>query len=156
MSSQPPLRDYLQLIHSQQTLILSTLNSQGLPESSYAPYVRDEQGTLYIFVSDLASHTQNMLNRGRVSAMIIQDEKDCKNPFARERVIFDCDVIEIEAGNEHFKQHLSAMWEKFGDTVALLQSLSDFHFLALKPISGKYIAGFGQTYAIHIDENGVC
>ncbi|MCW8882038.1 MAG: pyridoxamine 5'-phosphate oxidase family protein, partial [Sedimenticola sp.] len=45
---------YQALIASQQTLILSTVNQHQQPEISYAPFVQDEQGVFYIFVSELA------------------------------------------------------------------------------------------------------
>lgn len=43
--------------------------------------------------------------------------------------------------------------ERFGETVDLLQSLPDFHLLALTPVSGKYIAGFGKAFSIDTDND---
>ncbi len=145
--------NFQQLILSQQTLLLSTVSVQGQPESSYAPYVRDQQGNFYIFVSELAAHTKNMLNHQVASIMFIRSEHENPNLFARERVIFNCSVEEIEQENEYYAQQLSEMKEKFGGTVDLLASLSDFHLLALTPLNGRYIAGFGQAFNINIKHN---
>jgi putative heme iron utilization protein len=41
-----------------------------------------------------------------------------------------------------------ALQNQFGEIVGVLRSLSDFHLFVLAPISGRYIAGFGQTYTI--------
>lgn len=146
-------RHFHDLSLSNQTLILSTVSTEGEPESSYAPYVRDQQGVFYIFVSEMAAHTNNMLNHRFVSIMFIGSEQETQNLFARERIIFKCSVDEIQPENKYYAQQLKAMKEKFGETVALLTSLSDFHLLALTPVNGRYIAGFGQAFSINIKEN---
>jgi len=153
ISQQEHIRNYQQLIQSQKTLILSTVTEQGIPESSYAPYVRDEQGVFYIYVSELASHTQNMLKTATASILFIQPEKECENLFARERVVFDCSISEVQKQDECYYKQMLIMKEKLGETVELLQSLPDFHLLALTPINGKYIAGFGKAFSIDV-ENG--
>jgi len=153
ISQQEHIRNYQQLIQSQKTLILSTVTEQGIPESSYAPYVRDEQGVFYIYVSELASHTENMLKTATASILFIQPEKECKNLFARERVVFDCSISEVQKQDECYYKQMLIMKEELGETVELLQSLPDFHLLALTPINGKYIAGFGKAFSIDV-ENG--
>ena len=85
-------KNYLELIQSQQSLLLATVTAQGKPESSYAPYVRDEKGAFYIFVSELATHTKNMLQSGCASILFIQPEEQTNNFFARKRVVFDCSI----------------------------------------------------------------
>jgi len=140
---------YQQLIQSQQTLLLSTVTEQGQPESSYAPYVRDENGVFYIFVSELAAHTKNMLQNGYASILFIKPEKETKNLFARERAVFDCLINEVQQQDECYYKQMLIMQEKFGETVGLLRSLPDFHLIALKPVSGKYIAGFGKAFSIN-------
>ncbi len=144
--------NYQALIQQQQTLLLSTVTSQGMPEASYAPYVRDIKGVFYIYVSELAAHTKNMLLNKRVSVLFIQAEKEAKNLFARERVVFDCSIHEVQSQDEIYQQQLAKMQEKFGETVALLTSLPDFHLLALTAVSGKYVAGFGKAYSINTSD----
>ncbi len=141
-------RKYQELILSQKTLLLSTVTEQNEPECSYAPYVRDRQGVFYIYVSELATHTRNMLQKCRASVFFIRPEKEVKNLFARERVVFNCVVNEVLNNDERYDKQLLKMKDKFGDTVALLCRLPDFHLLALTPLNGKYIAGFGQAYSI--------
>ncbi len=140
------------LIQSQQTLLLSTVTEQGKPESSYAPFVRDQQGAFYIYVSELAAHTKNMLQNNVVSVLFIASEKETQNLFARERIVFDCTISEIQKDDEIHDAQLQAMQEKFGETVALLRNLTDFHLLALRPVTGKYIAGFGKAFEINIEQ----
>ncbi len=140
-----------QLIQKYQTLLISTVSAKGQPECSYAPYVRDQQGVFYIFVSELASHTQNMLDTLQASVMFIQPEQLAQNIFARERVVFECSVQEIQRNESNFDGSLQAMKENFGETIDLLRNLNDFHLLALTPLNGKYVIGFGQAFAINVN-----
>jgi len=148
-------QNYQQLIKSQKTLILSTITEQGKAESSYAPYVRDEKGRFYIFVSELATHTHNMLKTKSASILFIQPEKQTKNLFARERVVFDCSISEVHKQDECYYKQMLIMKAKFGETVDLLQSLPDFHLLVLTPVNGKYIAGFGKAFSINLDNDSL-
>ena len=147
--------NYLQLVQSQQTLLLSTISEQGKAESSYAPYIRDKEGVFYIFVSELASHTKNMLQNHQASILFIQPESEAKNLFARERAVFDCVINEVQQQDECYYKQMLIMKEKFGETVELLQSLPDFHLLALAPVNGKYIAGFGKAFSINMDNDSL-
>lgn len=140
------------LIQSQQTLLISTVTAQAEPESSYAPYVRDSNGVFYIYVSELAAHTKNMMLKLCASILFIQPEQESKNIFARERVTFNCTVCEIQKTDETYNQQLQIMKQQFGETVDLLRSLNDFHLLALTPIKGRYIAGFGKAFIINITD----
>ncbi len=142
-------QQYQKLIQDQQTVLLSTVSIQGQPECSYAPYVRDAQGSFYIFVSELARHTKNMLQNERASVLFIQNEKEANNLFARERAVFDCTISEIQQQDESYNTQLDKMTDELGETIGLLRSLPDFHLLKLSPVKGRYIAGFGQAFMIN-------
>ena len=44
------------------------------------------------------------------------------------------------------------MQDKFGEVVGVLRSLSDFHLLALRPESGRYVIGFGRAFTINLSD----
>jgi heme iron utilization protein len=71
--SQQELEDmskrYHELMESEQTLLLSTASTKGVPDISYAPFVRDNAGIFYIYVSELAGHTVNLLNNPLASLL---------------------------------------------------------------------------------------
>jgi len=148
--------NYQQLIKNQQTLLLATVSTHAEPECSYAPYVTDEHKVFYIFVSELATHTKNMMDTQKASILFIKPEQETKNFFVRERVIFDCTISEIQQDDELFNRQLSRMNDQFGETVELLRSLSDFHLLALTPVKGRYIAGFGKAFTIDMADGSLC
>ncbi len=141
---------YIELIDSQQSLHISSDSPERGAQISYAPFIR-EGLDFYIFVSELAAHTVNMQQQKQASIMFIQPEAETENIFARERVIFNCRVQEIEREHKDFDKRLQGMQDKFGDMIALLKSLPDFHLLQLTAVSGHYVKGFGQAYSINVE-----
>ncbi|MGZ8190647.1 MAG: HugZ family pyridoxamine 5'-phosphate oxidase [Methylococcaceae bacterium] len=138
------------LISTQQTLLLSTASANSVPDISYAPFVRDQTGHFYIFVSELAGHTANLLNNPQASVMFICPESESRNLFARERAVFSCRVQEIARDEPVYETRLQALQDKFGEVVGVLRSLSDFHLFTLVPENGRYVAGFGRAYMINV------
>lgn len=136
-----------ELIRGQNTLLIASRSHAGKADISYAPYLRRE-GVFYIFVSDLARHTQNLLSYPQASLLFIEPEATATNLFARRRLTFDCQVSEISPKDPAYSSNLDAMAEKFGKTVELLRSLPDFHLLALRPEQGQFIAGFGKAFTV--------
>ncbi len=143
------------LLASQQTLLLSTTSINNVADLSYAPFVRDQAGCFYIFVSDLAVHTANFRANPQASVMFIRPESESRNLFARERAVFNCKVREIDRNESIFTTQLTALQGKFGEVVSLLRSLSDFHLMALCPESGRYVAGFGQAFMIDVNNGAL-
>ncbi len=141
--------DYRALIDSQLTLLLATSSGNGDADISYAPYLYVEN-VFYVYVSELAKHTGNMLQRRQASVMFIQPEAEAANLFARQRLIFNCRVAEIGKDNQSYSAVLDAMHDRFGEVVGVLRSLSDFHLLALMPLHGQYVAGFGKAFSVDV------
>lgn len=147
--------DYRQLIDAQQTLLLSTCAADLQPDISYAPFVRDEQRHFYIFISKLAKHTSNLLQNPKGSILFIEPEAGCRNLFARARVVFNCKARAIAPGDPAYDRQLLALEDKFGNVVALLRTLPDFHLIELTPETGQYVAGFGKAYKIDVQSGAL-
>ncbi|WP_417597132.1 HugZ family protein [Oceanospirillum sp.] len=130
------------------TLVLATMNNEQWPEASYAPFIEDEVGNHYIFVSELAAHTQHLVDNKKVSWMLITDEQNTRQFFARQR--FTCighaEVIVRDAAE--FEVRLEQMQERFGEIIDLLKGLGDFQLLKLIPKRASYVRGFGQAYTL--------
>jgi putative heme iron utilization protein len=144
-----------ELIASQQTLLLATASANSMPDISYAPFVRDKTGIFYIYVSELASHTDNLLNNPQASILFIRPEAESRNLFVIERAVFSCRVKEIARDDEMYATRLDALQEKFGEVVGVLRSLSDFHLFALFPETGRYVAGFGRAFTINANDGSL-
>lgn len=130
-----------------ETLQLATVSHDGLPDISYAPFVSNND-CFYIFISELAAHTRNLLANPVASVMLIEDEPAADNAFARKRLTYRCEVHQIMRETPDFVEQIIAMENRFGSMIKLLTQLNDFHLFELKPVYGQYVAGFGKTYEI--------
>lgn len=128
-----------------ESVLMATVNSQGMPDVSYAAYV-NYNDDYYIYVSELARHTENLVDTGRVSLLFIENEDRAKNLFARQRVTLDCESIEVFRGSYHFDLIMDKFQLKFGKFMAMLKSLNDFHLFKISPVKGSYVRGFAQAY----------
>lgn len=132
-----------------QTLVLGTIEADQ-PQVSYAPFV-EHDGALFIYVSELAAHTRQMLTTGRCAVLLIEDEQASRNLFARRRISYQCRAAEVGQQSDTGRQVLARMQARFGNITELLVTLQDFHLMRLKIEKGAYIAGFGKAFAVHAD-----
>ncbi len=133
------------------SIIISTVNKQGIPNASYAPFVMDDDKNIYIYVSGLATHTQNVQNHPFVSVLFIDDEVKTNQIFARRRLSFDCTANLIERETEKWQQIVDKFQLRFGELISTLRSLPDFRILQLTPKTGRFVIGFGAAYNISND-----
>ena len=138
---------YASLLQSCSTLQLATLSPDNQPEASYAPYIYVD-GRYYIFVSELASHTQNILHDPNVSLMLIESEADARNLFARKRFSAQCLAIEISREADSYVSLLDQLEQRFGSTIGMLRTLPDFHLFELQPQQGRLVIGFGKAFEL--------
>jgi heme iron utilization protein len=131
-----------------QSVILGTVSKDGIPNASYAPFVTDENKNIYIYVSGLSTHTQNLHAVPRVSTLFIEDEAQTEQIFARHRLILDCTATLIERDTDLWKQIVDRLGVRFGEMIQLLRDLPDFRIFKLTPITGRFIIGFGAAYEV--------
>ena len=135
-----------------QSVILATVSEQGIPHSSYAPFVIDSDKNIYILTSELAVHTQDLLTSGKVSTLFIQEESQSPNIFARTRLSYDCTVTDIDRDTPEWQLRVDQMQARFGETVGMIRQLTDFHLLKLTPTGGRFTVGFGKIYDIKSED----
>ena len=146
-----------------ESLMLGTVDSEENPNVSYTPFVIDEDINIYILVSGMSVHTQNLHANGKASVMFVEDEKDSKQIFARRRLTYDCTGILMEKDNPQWDLIADKFAERFGDIIDALSGLQDFRIFKLTPYKGLFVIGFGAAYrisgenlndVIHITGNG--
>lgn len=133
------------------SIIMSTVNKEGIPDASYAPFVSDDDKNIYIYVSGLATHTQNIHNHPFVSILFIEDEVKTKQIFARRRLIFNCTAKLVERESEKWQKIVDKFQIRFGELISTLRSLPDFRIFQLTPKNGRFVIGFGAAYNISSD-----
>ncbi|WOO39361.1 HugZ family protein [Rubellicoccus peritrichatus] len=137
-----------ELIAKTNSAILATTNSEKQGEASYSPYVMDETGNFYIFISEAAKHTKNLMDAPTLSLMLIEDEAECRSIFARKRLTLKCDATFISRDDAVFDERIAQFKETHGAIVSTLVNMTDFHLVRLAPESGRLVIGFGQAYDV--------
>lgn len=136
---------------SRKTLQLATVDCEGKPNVSYAPFVLLDDG-YYILISEIARHARNLLQNPDASLMLVEDEDTSKQLFARKRLTFDATAILVTRDEDKWEKAVAQMKERFGDIIDGLSSLEDFKLFRLKPIQGLFVKGFGQAFQVSGDD----
>jgi hypothetical protein len=140
-------QDFQNLRETLKTVQLATLNADGQPEASYAPFVWFEQN-YYLYLSELARHTSNLLGNDSISLLFIESEESSRNLFARRRIILQGEAQAIARDSELFEQIMAQFSQQFGKFIDLIQPLQDFHLFQIKIHSGRFVQGFAQAYEL--------
>lgn len=136
-----------ELIDRTKSVILATVDAEGNPNSSYAPFVQVEN-TFYILVSFMAKHTKNLSEGRKTSVMFIEDESATKQIYARERLTLEAATSQIERDSETWNTVVTKLKEDHGKVVDVISEMRDFILIALQPVKGSYVNGFGSAYFV--------
>ena len=132
------------------TVQLATVGADGEPHIGYTPHLFDEADIL-IFVSRLAVHTRDLLDNGKASVMLIADEAEATQIFARTRVSYRCHATVIAPADARYESLLDAFQARHGKMIGLLRQLPDFVLFRLRPHAGQFVMGFGKAYKLSGD-----
>lgn len=135
------------LLTRMRSLQLSTVDNDGTPHCGYTPYLY-RSPDFYVFVSHLSAHTRDMDSTGRAAMMVIDDEQNSPQIFARIRASFQCEATSCSTGDDETERLLDAYQERHGKMAGLLRQLPDFRLVRLTPVSGQFVMGFGQAYRV--------
>ncbi len=135
----------MDLLTKQKSLYIASVDSEGKPHCSTSPFVLHDK-KIYLLLSELSLHCQNILNQKKLSILVVQDENAADEIFARTRVSWSVKHTEILRETETFNKILELMKNQLSPVVQMLKSLKDFHLFELEPQSGRLILGFGKAY----------
>ncbi|MBN3947425.1 MAG: HugZ family protein [Nostoc sp. NMS7] len=136
-----------------ESVIISTVSAQAIPNASYAPFIMDDSKNIYIYVSGLSTHTKNLYANPHINVLFIEDEAKSNLIFARRRLSFDCTATLIERETDDWNQIVEQFQRRFGEIIDVLRGLSDFRIFQLTPSEGRFVVGFGAAY--HITGNNL-
>jgi putative heme iron utilization protein len=139
--------EILAMINTRKSLMLSSLDNDGFPYASYAPYASGDD-CLYILISELAVHAKNLQQEPKASVLIIEDEDSAEELFARLRIVYKVLAEKINIDTDEWHTGLANLTARHGERIPFLSSMSDFKLFKLRPVSGRYIKGFGKAYQI--------
>ncbi|MGF1716636.1 heme utilization protein HutZ [Photobacterium chitinilyticum] len=133
------------------TLQLATVDAEGKPNVSYAPFALLEDG-YYVLISQIAKHARNLLENQQVSLMMIEDEGGAKEIYARKRLTFEANVAVVERDSARWFNAVTELKVRFGEIVGGLSGLEDFTLFCLEPTHGLFVKGFGQAFQVSGDD----
>lgn len=146
------LKTYQAFPAQHQSLMLSTVDAEGMPHASYAPFVQDEDVRFYIFVSGLSPHTTHLLQTGLASILLIDDESATPQIFARPRLSYQCRAVLLDRDTDFWQQVANRFQTRFGDIIEMLRQLNDFQIIQLTPAAGRFVVGFGAAYQVNPED----
>jgi len=147
------IREALELVAQMRSVQLASVGADAAPLASYAPFVQVD-GALYVYLSQLALHARNLRARPSLSAMLIRDEANCEEIFARPRLVLDCSVIEHPRDGLVFAAALDCFEAQFGETASTVRELTDFSLFALHPYGARLVSGFARAVDLGDDAMG--
>ncbi len=134
------------------SVILSTVSADASPQASYAPFIIDDDKSIYIYISGLSAHTANLKQTGRASVLFIEDEADTKEIFARRRLTYECAAAALPRDTPQWQTLIDRFEQQFGQVIGLMKGLSDFQLFQLKPQAGQFVIGFGAAYRVNVND----
>ncbi|HVZ46210.1 MAG TPA: pyridoxamine 5'-phosphate oxidase family protein [Ramlibacter sp.] len=135
------------LLDTRRVAALATLH-RGEPAASMVPFVlASEDARLLIHVSELATHTRDMLETPRVSVLVAAGTDGPWLPHALPRVSLQCDARPLERSGGQYASAKSRYLDCFAEAEQMFE-LGDFSLFALGPISARLVAGFGRAYSL--------
>lgn len=143
--------NYEQFLKSRKQVILSLIDEEGRPFTSYAPFVMKD-GKFYIYISQIADHYNLMEKNEFADAFFIADEAETPNKFAAERARWLCTSANI--GNEGYEDIFALFNESFGEKMVDVLRGLDFSLFELTPIKGRYVVGFGLAFDLDVESGG--
>jgi heme oxygenase (biliverdin-IX-beta and delta-forming) len=106
---------------------------------------------IVINVSELASHTADMLADPRVSLLIVAPQAEGAMAQSLARVTIQGTAMQLMDGSAGHAAARDAYLARFPDA-AQIAALPDFSFFSIRPESARFIPGFAQAMTLATDE----
>jgi putative heme iron utilization protein len=136
---------YEKLVAQVRTAVLLTLK-QGHPFGSHVPYlIEDDWSRVYLHLSRLALHTQQVLVDPRVSLFIAEPDAAGKNPSALQRLNLQGTGAILSPSHESYDRVKQRYLRQFPQS-QMLFGFGDFAIWELRMSDAHLVLGFGQAY----------
>ncbi|MDQ3013590.1 MAG: DUF2470 domain-containing protein [Acidobacteriota bacterium] len=135
------------LLNHQSLGVLSTqsVDVEGYPFGSIAPYVLDYDGQPVMLISDIAQHTRNIKQNNKVSLTVFDRYTDDPQAGGRLTWIGDAELVN-QADAEIRQRYL----RYFPSSESYFET-HDFSFYCIHLRRARFIGGFGQIYWVESD-----
>jgi putative heme iron utilization protein len=135
------------LLEAQRISALGTLRD-GEPFVSMVPFALLAEGSGFVIhVSQLSSHTEDMLESPRVSLLVVAPETAGTPPQAVPRITVQGRAEQYTVSTRGYAAAREAYLSRFPQTVNIFE-LPDFSLFAIRPSSIRFIGGFAQAVTL--------
>ena len=135
-----------ELLNSRKSMLLATRTGDGEPYASYAPFAFDDQG-FFILISEIALHAVYLREYPKASLLVIEDEDNAAELFARKRINYQVKASLIAHASQSWAEGIRLLEQRHGARISQLSQLADFKLFRLEVESGRYVKGFGKAFA---------
>ncbi|HQR34143.1 MAG TPA: DUF2470 domain-containing protein [Blastocatellia bacterium] len=131
-----------QLLNHQSVGVLSThsVDVEGYPFGSIAPYVLNYDGEPVMLISDIAQHTRNIKHNNKVSLTIF--DRYSNDPHASGRLTWIGDAEPVNPDDAE----LSRRYLRYFPSSASYFQAHDFSLYCIHLRRARFIGGFGQIF----------
>jgi len=130
---------------------LGTLR-KGAPNVSMVAYLPARDfATVWLRISRLAWHTQDLAVDARVSLAICETDDGLIDPQTLARVTLRGDAAQIRADDPEAPPLKAAWLERFPASAVTFE-LADFAFWQIVPRDARFVAGLGRTFNLSASE----
>ena len=132
------------LLYHQSFGVLSThsIDVEGYPFGSIAPYALDYQGQPAILISEIAQHTRNIKHDNRVSLTVFDPRAE--DPQAASRLTWIGDAEPIDPSETDIRKR----YLRYFPSAESYFETHDFSFYRISLRRARFIGGFGQIFWI--------
>ena len=131
------------LMRSNNVAVLSTFSKKydDFPFGSFTTYITGQDRSIYIYASNIAEHTKNILKNSKscITIFKIKENQDKQNS-SRLSIMGDFKKIKKE---ENIKNCADRFFKFLPDSESY-SSVHDFNFYKMKPNKIRWIGGFGE------------
>jgi putative heme iron utilization protein len=125
--------------------ILGTLGQEGYPFLSKIQPMYDNH-KIYILISDLSEHTQNIISNKKVSFYFSMKEIN-NTKLNNPRLTLNGEISKLELNKNNSKYiDLLKNYQKIEKGSKMWGMFSDFNFYLFTPYRALFIEGFGKAY----------
>jgi putative heme iron utilization protein len=137
-------------LSSRKTLKLATVSNVGnWPTASHAPFIQDDN-YLYVYVSALSKHTQEMKDNCQISAVVVEDEVSAMfRIFEMKRITFTCTAVAVNRAGSEWSRIIDLFDKSFGKSFEQVKPLRDFTLFRLIIHNAFYVEGFGKAFRMN-------
>ncbi len=137
----------MSLLRTQPVASLATLH-KGAPAVSMVPFALLPDGTGFVIhVSQLATHTQDMLHNPAVALLVTAPLAVGDSPLALPRASLQGQARPYQPDSAGHAQAREAYLAKLPDAEPLF-SFGDFSLFVIEPESLRWVAGFGRAMSV--------